>query len=342
VSAGDRRRGRATIGDVASDAGVSVATVSNVLNRPEVVAAPTLERVNLSIARVGFVRNEAARQLRAGGSSLLALLIFDVRNPFWLDIARGVEDVASDAGRMVILCSTDGLVEKSRRYIDLLSRQVVQGMLVPSESPTDEEITAAKATGAHVVAMGLQHAETDVCSVASDDHLGGDLAMTHLLSRGHRRIWHVTGSLQMVQCTARLEGARTALDRFGGAAELTVLEMDAMTVEQGRRAGEQLLTAPEPPTAVFCGNDVLALGIEQVLLRSHLRIPQDVAIVGYDDIELAAAAGVPITSVHQSGYQVGRTAATLLLDEIAAELNGTPHVHQHRMLRPTLTERQST
>ena len=342
MSAKAGRRGRATIGDVAAHAGVSVATVSNVLNRPELVAASTLQRVTLAIQRVGFVRNEAARQLRGGSSSLLALLVFDVRNPFWLDIARGVEDVASKAGRMVILCSTDGSVDKARRYIDLLSQQVVQGMIVPSESPTDDEIITAEATGAHVVAIGLQRGDLDMCSVSSDDRLGGDLAMTHLLSRGHRRIWHVTGSLEMVQCAGRWQGAQDAIARIGGAADITVLQMAGMTVEQGRRAGEQLLTTQDPPTAVFCANDLLALGMEQAIIRSGRRIPQDVAIMGYDDIELAAAAGVPITSVHQSGYTIGRTAGRLLLDEVAAAAVGQPHTHDHRVIQPTLTERLST
>ncbi|MET8976380.1 LacI family DNA-binding transcriptional regulator [Streptomyces sp. NPDC004539] len=326
------------IKDVALRAGVSIATVSNVLNRPERVAPATRERVEHAIDAMGYVPNAAARQLGGSRGSLVGLLLFDVRNPFMTDMARGAEDLLHTAGRAVTLCNTDVRPEKERRYVDLLCQHNAAGLLITPASVSGAWLAGLRERGLHVVLLDNSEALPDVCSVAVDDVAGGDAAVTHLMARGHERIAFVTGPAHMRQSVDRLAGARRALERAGRAADgLQVIHTTAFTVDQGHRAAEQLLTAGARATAVFCANDLLALGVLQTASRARLRVPDDLAIVGYDDIDSAATAGVPLTTVHVDGYALGRAAAELLLDE-----DHPDHTHRRLVFPPHLVERSST
>ena len=327
------------IREVAARAGVSLGTVSNVLNRPHLVAPATRARVEDAIRDLNFVRNDAARQLRTGRGSALGLIVLDVRNPYFTDMARGVEDVASDVGCAVILCNSDESRAKQHSYLDLLLRQQVQGVLVTPVDDAREDLQALRDQGVPVVL--LDHLGTDAgqCSVGCDDVAGGDLALTHLLSCGHDRITFVSGPLTLRQCRDRLAGAEAALARAGRPqAMLSVIEVPSLNVKRGRWAGEQILAGRSSPSAVFCGNDLLALGVLQAAIRAGVRVPQDLAIVGYDDIDFAAAAGVPLTSVHQPSYEMGRAAAKLLLNEARTEEG---HRHEQIRFEPELIERAS-
>lgn len=326
------------IKDVARRAGVSIATVSNVLNRPERVAPPTRERVENAIDVLGYIPNAAARQLGGSRGSIVGLLLFDVRNPFMTDMARGAEDLLHTAGRAVTLCNTDVLPDKEQRYIDLLSQHGAAGILITPASVSRAWLEDLRKRGLRVVLLDNSDVHPDVCSVAVDDIAGGDAAVTHLMARGHECIGFVTGPLHMRQSQDRLTGARRALERAGRpVGALQVIETTAFTVDQGRRAAEQFLTAGERATAVFCANDLLALGVMQTVFRAKLRVPDDIAIIGYDDIDSAATAGVPLTSVHVGGYDLGKAAAELLLDEDRPQ-----HRHERLVFPPRLVERSST
>ena len=327
--------------DVAARAGVALGTVSNVLNRPEMVSERTRRRVLDAIAELGFVRNESARQLRGGTSRTLAYVVLDTRNPFFTDVAAGAQRVADEAGLALFLC--DGGEDRARQhhYLDLLEQQRVEGILITPVQEDDPRIAALAGRGTPVVVVD-RGAGPDQCSVSVDDVLGGDLAVSHLLDTGHRRIAFVGGPRTIGQVADRISGARQALVRAGADAEsLTVLETDRLDVAEGRRAGQRLagLPAARRPTAAFCANDMLALGLLQQAVRLGLRVPDDLAIVGYDDIEFAAAAAVPLTSVAQPRQLLGRTAAELLLDEAR---NPGGHVHQRRVFEPELVVREST
>ncbi|MPY29842.1 LacI family transcriptional regulator [Streptomyces adustus] len=329
-----------TIGikDVALRAGVSIATVSNVLNRPEKVARGTRQRVEDAIDVLGYVPNLAARQLSGSRGSMVGLVVFDVRNPFLTDIARGAEDLLHAEGRTVMLCNTDVLADKEERYLQLLAQQNAAGVLITPADLNSHWLEGLRARGLRVVLLDNAETYPDVCSVAVDDVAGADSAITHLLARGHERIAFITGPMHMRQSKDRLAGSRQALERAGRPAEvLRIVEAGAFTVDQGRRAGEQLLTASERVTAVFCANDLLALGVMQTAFRAKLRVPDDLAIVGYDDIHSAATAGVPLTSVHVGGYDLGKAAAELLLDE-----DRPGHTHRRLVFPPRLVERNST
>jgi LacI family transcriptional regulator len=331
-----------SIREVAAHAGVSVATVSNVLNRPEIVAQQTRDRVNASIRQLGFVRNESARQLRAGRSRTIGLVVLDVANPFFTDVARGVEDEASKAGLAVILCNSDDQERKEKRYLELLEAHRVQGVLITPVAGAGSRLARLQRRGTSVVLVDSRSASRGQCSVAVDDVLGGDLAISHLLATGHDRIAYVSGPPAIRQVADRHEGALRALVRAGMSADdLEIIDAGALNVAGGQKAGADIAALPpgSRPTAVFCANDLMALGVLQEMTRNRIRVPEDVSIIGYDDIDFAAAAAVPLTSVRQPRHQIGSTAARLLLDEAAGD-----GAHQHRQVifEPELVVRQST
>jgi LacI family transcriptional regulator len=328
----------ASIKEVAREAGVSIGTVSNVLNRPDSVAPATRQRVLDAISALGYVRNDSARQLRAGRSRTIALVVLDVANPFFTDVARGAEAAAEQSGAMVIVCNSGEDVARERRHLDQLEEQRVLGVLItPVEDGPDSRVERLINRGMPVVLVDRGSGHPSRCSVAVDDVLGGHLAGTHLLERGHRRIGYIGGPLSIRQVADRHAGIAAAL---GEQAELRVVEMPSLSVAAGRQAASTLSSADpaDRVTAVFCANDLLALGALQELTRRGLRVPDDVAIVGYDDIEFAAAAAVPLSSVRQPREQLGRTAAHLLLEEL-----GDPnHQHRHVVFKPELVVRGST
>ena len=325
--------------DVAAVAGVSIGTVSNVLNRPHLVSEATRLRVQAAIVELGFVRNETARQLRAGSSRTIAYVVLDAANPFFNDVARGVEDVARAEGMVVYLCNSNQDGMREREYLERLREQRVQGVLITPLDPGGQRL--AEVHGGMPVVLVDCHAPDDTqCSVAVDDVLGGELALDHLLDTGHERIAFVGGPMSVQQVRDRYRGARNALERAGGG-ELVPLETEALVVAEGRRVGERLVAMPEEerPTAAFCANDLLALGLLQAAWRIGLSVPGDLAVVGYDDIEFAEAAAVPLTSVRQPRELLGRTAAKLLLEEASDEV---VHTHQQVRFRPELVVRAST
>ncbi|WP_203794631.1 LacI family DNA-binding transcriptional regulator, partial [Actinoplanes derwentensis] len=289
----------ARIEDVATHAGVSVGTVSNVLNRPGAVAATTRDRVLAAITALDYRPNEAARSLAAGRSRTLGLIVPDVTNPFFADLARGAEQIADQRDVVVMLYNSGESTEREQRYFGRLETQRVQGVLV---SPVHEVGTAVDdlvRRGTPVVLLDRGSGKHGLCCVSVDDHTGGDLAARHLIGCGYRSLAYVGGPLSVPQTAARLAGAREVTQ--GAGATLEVIETRAVTVAEGRAAGTAIgvRRAGQRPEAVFCANDLLALGVLQAVTRQGLRVPDDLAIVGYDDIDYAAAAAVPLTSVRQ-------------------------------------------
>jgi LacI family transcriptional regulator len=338
MEAPQRRR---SIRDVAELAGVSVGTVSNVLNKPSLVAEGTRTRVEDAIRSLGFVRNGSARQLRAGTSQAVGAIVLDISNPFFTDVARGVEDRLTEDDRILILASSDEQRSKEERYLRLLEEQGVQGVLV---SPAEADLSwldATRARGTAVVLIDRTSPTTDMCSVSVDDIKGGELAAAHLVEMGHRRIAFVNGPSKIRQCADRRKGVRKALRAAGlpAASSLVEVIVETQNADGGERALDELLDLPEPVTAIACVNDLTALGVLRGLMRRGIRVPEDVAVVGYDDVEFAAVLATPLTSVRQPRYQIGRAAADLLLDETRRD--GT-HRHRQIQFQPELIVRSSS
>ncbi|WP_405097652.1 LacI family DNA-binding transcriptional regulator [Micromonospora sp. NBC_01412] len=330
-----------SIKEVARHASVSLGTVSNVLNRPDMVSPTTRQRVLDAIAALGYVRNDSARQLRAGRSRTVAIVVLDVANPFFTDVARGAERVVEASGGMLVVCNSGEDPARERRQLELLEEQRVRGVLItPVTSGDMPDLDRLAARGIPVVLVDRGAGRPARCSVAVDDVLGGRLAAEHLIERGHRRIAYIGGPLAIRQMADRHDGAAAAIAESDGGVRLRVSATASPTVEQGRHAAAALadLAPAHRPTALLCGNDLLALGALQELTARGLRVPDDVAIVGYDDIDFAAAAAVPLSSVRQPREQLGRTAAQLLLDET----NDPEHRHQHVVFQPELVVRRSS
>jgi LacI family transcriptional regulator len=330
-----------TIRDVAARAGVSVGTVSNVLNARANVTADAADRVRAAIAELGYVRNDAARQLRAGRSRGIGLVVLDVGNPFFAAVARGAERRAAEAGMVVLLGSSEQDANREASYLDLFREQRVNGVLV---SPASEDLSALArltASGIPVTLVDREAPDSGLASVAVDDDEGGYLATAHLLSEGRRRLAYVGGPLGTRQVADRLAGARRAVAEVPGAA-LEVIECAGMTVLHGRAAGEELRARAlaERPDAVFAANDLLAMGVLQALsMLADVRVPDDIALVGYDDIDFAAAAVVPLTSVRQPAELIGWTAVDLVLRQAAGTLATADATVR---FRPELVVRAST
>jgi LacI family transcriptional regulator len=331
----------ASVKDVAARAGVSLGTVSNVLNRPDRVSPETRGRVEQAMRDLGFVRNESARQLRAGRSRTLAYVVLDVRNPFFTDVAEGAERAAEDSGLSLFLCHSDNRASREADYLAHLVEQRVQGILVTPVDPAAPGLADVRRNGTPLVIVDRTREDDKFCSVAVDDVLGGRLAVEHLVERGHTRVAFIGGPDSIGQVRDRLEGARRAWDEAGlPADQLTVVPTSALTVVEGRSAGERVmgLAARLRPTAAFCANDLLALGLLQQLSTAGLSVPGDLAIVGYDDIDYASAAAVPLTSVRQPRQELGRRAAELVMDEA----ENPDHLHQQVVFTPELVARRST
>ncbi|WP_461007087.1 LacI family DNA-binding transcriptional regulator [Streptomyces capparidis] len=329
------------IKDVARHAGVSVGTVSNVINHPDMVSPQTRARVQSAIERLGYVRSESARQLRAGRSRIMALLVLDMGNPFFVDVARGAERAAREAGLGVMVCNSGQDPSEEAEYLALFAEQRVRGVLVTPADTTGRNLAEFRRRDIPFVLVDRAEDAQRGCSVAVDDIAGGALAARHLVSAGHRSIAYVSGPGHLQQVRDRREGALRALAEAGLPPDALVeLPTERLDVAAGRDAGSRLLGLSPAVTAVFCANDLLALGVLQSLFAAGVHVPRDIALVGYDDIEFAAAAAVPLTSVRQPAMTMGRLAAELLLEETGEQ--ASRHRHQNVLLQPELVVRDSS
>ncbi len=330
-----------SIREVAKRAGVSLGTVSNVLNRPEIVAEETRRRVQLAIEEIGFVPNGSARQLRVGKSKHIGLVVLDVANPFFTEVARGVEDLANQAGYVVILCNSDDSAEKESHYLQVLEEQRTQGVLITPVQSDAGYLQRFRQRGIAVVLLDRPSRIKDLCSVSVDDIRGGELATEHLLEQGHKCIAFVHGLLSIRQIADRRRGVLKAIRTAGLDPDRALVDISApaQTIREGEQSVEKLLISTIKPTAVFCANDLLALGVMRALIKRGISIPRDMALVGYDDVEFASVLSTPLTSIRQPKYELGRAAAELLLDEAD---NPTTHQHQHIVYQPELIVRESS
>jgi LacI family transcriptional regulator len=332
---------RATMHDVARTAGVSVGTVSNVLNTPGIVAAATREKVHKAIEEVGFIRNNAARQLRAGKSSAIGLVVLDTANPFFGELARGVEDAATASGHLVILCNSGGSEDRQELHLRLLEEQGVTGILItPAGKRSLERARALRGRGTPMVLLDAHSRKRGECSVAVDNVTGGLLAADHLAQSGHRRIGLVNGPITLEQCADRREGFLAGLSAAGIKLDRgNDVEVESMTISEGFEAVSKILDSPKPPSALFCTNDLLAVGAERAAVLRGLAIPDELAIVGYDDVQFASMSQVPLTSIRQPAYDLGYRATKLLFEEAVPD---GKHRHKHMTFEPELIVREST
>jgi LacI family transcriptional regulator len=326
--------------DVARRAGVSISTVSNAVNHPERVSSDSLRRVQNAIKKLGFVRNEAARQLRHGQSRTLGFVMLDGKNPFFMDIARGAEDRAAEFGLTLTFGDSARDVNRESSYLDLFEQQRVQGVLISPYGDVSEKLSQLADRGIASVLLNRQSADRKFSSVSVDDVAGGRLAIEHLIARGRRRIAFV-GSEETSQFVDRLAGIREVLD-VNPDVQFELIEIAAPHVVDGRIAGAEIASRNNDarPDAIFASNDVVAMGILQGLAMGPrpVRVPNDIALIGYDNIDFAESAVVPLSSVKHPAALIGSTAVDLLINE-----SQDPKLPKQQIVyRPEIVERAST
>lgn len=335
------RRARPSITDVAARAGVAVGTVSNVLNRPGSVSEATRERVQAAIRELAYVPNGVARSLRVGRSTTVGLVVLDIRNPFFTEVARGAEDRLAADGCTLMLASSDDDPVREATYLRLLAEQEVLGLLVVPTSADPTELLEVVERGGRVVVVDAPSPDPALSSVAVDDRAGGALATRHLLDLGHRRIAVLNGVHIIRQCRDRWEGAHAEVEAAGLDPDEVLVEVVLPT--RDARAGDdavtRLLADGALPAALFAVNDLVAIGAQRALRRApDTSLLGRTALVGYDDIDVAAELALPLTSVHQPAYDVGHRATELLL--AAAADPDAPA--QHVLFQPELVVRATS
>ena len=329
-----------SVRDVAQRAGVSVGTVSNVMNRPDKVSPSTIESVQQAIAELGFVRNDAARQLRAGRSRAVGLVILDVVNPFFAELARGAEDQAARAGFSIILGNSDEKAERESDYLDLFEEQRMHGVLISPFGDITARLRRLRDRGIPAVLVDRTTNDESFSSVSVDDVAGGRAAVDHLLATGRHRIAFVGGPMGIRQVTDRLEGSRQAIAAHGNAS-LEVIQTEALSVHEGHAIGEQIASRAkgDRPDAIFAANDLIAVGLLQALyMKGSIVVPDEIALIGYDDISFAEASVVPLSSMRQPSALIGATALDILL----AEADDPTREAVQVVFQPELVVRQST
>jgi LacI family transcriptional regulator len=331
---------RPTISDVAGAAGVSTATVSRVLNGAASVDAQLARRVHDAVAALGYRPSGVARSLRRERTTILCLIISDIRNHFFTDVVRGIEDQASAAGYSLVLCNSDEDLRKEAGYLDLVVAERMAGAIISPASSRDTRLEPLLERGIPVVAMD-RHAERDpVDAVVVDSVAGSREATAHLLASGYRRIACVTGPSHTSTGAARLEGWRRAHADAGLAAD-EALVAHADFREAGGLAAARGLLAPAhgaPPDAFFVANSLMTVGVLAAIEEAGLRVPHDVGVVGFDDPSWARLMHPALTAVDQPTYEMGRTAAELLSRRIA----GGDEPPTTVVLSPTLLVRESS
>ncbi|MGL3149363.1 LacI family DNA-binding transcriptional regulator [Microbacterium sp. A82] len=337
---GPSPRGPVRLRDVAQLAGVATGTVSNTINHPERVHPRTRTLVQDAIRELGFIPNQQARVLMGAASNVIGLVVLDVESPFYMETAHTIERAVRESDHVVMLCNSEGDLDREEALLSMLAAQRVRGVLLAPATPESHADRYLDLPGKLPVVLIDFDGGEHQCSVAVDNFLGGRLAIRHLLDLGHKNIAFIGGSPDLRQFARRAAGARQEMLDAGldPKQHLTEVSVSGIGIRDGQRAAELLLDAGVPD-AIFCGNDMLAFGAYRALVGAGLSVPDDVALVGYDDIDFAKDWIMPLTSIRQPIDDLGQIAAELLLEHSSGD---EQHVHRHVILEPELVVRRSS
>ena len=330
---------RTTLKDLAQECGVDVATASRSLSDAYGVRKETRRKVLAAAARLNYRPNRLAKGLVTGRSHTLALVLSDIRNPFFAELARGAEDAAHKAGYELILCNSDLDPAKQMRYVHSLLEKRVDGILMNSVGGlSDNEREELGRSGGPIVLLNRPPVRVGGFStVLADNYEGGRLAGSYLVGLGHRVMVQLTGSRQHGNLAERGRGFLKALEGAGAATTSFTLRGQHNT-EGAYQMMKPLLGERRDFTAVFTANDAMAFGAIRAIFEAGLRVPEDISVIGFDDVELAGIIRPPLTTIHQPKYEMGWAAVEVLLRHAERPETWTP---EHRLMEVKLIERES-
>lgn len=328
----------ATMKDVARLAGVSTSTVSHVINKNRFVSESIADKVNAAVEQLNYAPSALARSLKLNQTRTIGMLLTASSNPFYSEVVRGVERSCYERGYSLILCNTDGDAERMNRSLETLLQKRVDGLLIMcTENHRPSKDAISRYPSLPIVMMDWSPFEGSIDVIQDNALLGGEMATDYLIRHGYSRIACITGPLDKTTAQERLNGYRQSMKKAG----LEILPGYEVSSDfefgGGLVAMEQLLMLPEPPHAVFASNDAMAVGVYQALYQRGLRVPDDVAVVGYDDIQLAQYLMPPLTTIHQPKDSLGELAVDALLHRLQ-EPESEPQV---LVLTPELVVRHS-
>ena len=329
-----------TIKDVANRAHVTPALVSRVFNNDEtlLIKDETRKAIVDAIRELDYRPNSIARSLRLKRSRTVGVLIADIMNPFFTEIIKGVQQAANKAGYNIILCNTNDSAEECKRYIEVLSAQMVEGVILGAGYVSDEEIRLLDRTNTKYVLLNRIASEEIAPFVRSNDSEGMRMAVLHLLKLGHTKIAHLSGPLFADTALRRLQGYRKALMEADILYNPDYVMETKYDEESGYRACKKLLRLEDRPTAICAGNDMVAIGAMRAIKEKGLSIPRDISLVGYNDIWVASKLEPPLTTVNTPLLEMGEKAFRLLMKVLKNEENETGSI----VIEPHLVVREST
>lgn len=305
-----------TIKQVAARAGVSSATVSHVINGTRYVSETVREQVQKAMDELGYRPNALARSLRSGITHTLGLILPDSANPFFAEVGHSIETAAFEAGYSVILCNTENDFEKESLYMDVLTKKQVDGIIFVTTGERSDSLKNLVEMKIPTVVMDRDFPGLELDVVLADNLQGGVLATQHLISLGHKRIGCIAGPSSINPSSRRLAGYRRALQAAGLVVEPELITNGDFHPESGWEVGHAMLSKQNAPTAIFACNDLMAMGALRAATELGLRVPDDLALVGYDDIELASYTNPPLTTIKQPKSEMGLAVLNFLLSRI--------------------------
>jgi len=327
-----------TIKDIAQIAGVSPSTVSRALNDSPLIREETKARIREIAAALGYERNELARGLVKGASGALGLLVPDITNPFFAEITKGVEEVARERGFGVVLCTTENEPAREEEYIKLLRRKRVDGLVIATATLDDPHLLELQRFRIPFVLVSRLAEKVEAPFVVVDDRKGGRLAVEHLVSLGHKKIGFIGGPANVHSSLERMQAYREVLAEYKLPFHRRWVTFASFTQEAGRTIGKAMLSAKDRPTAIFAANDLIALGVMEAAEELGLRIPEDLSLVGYNNIAYAALPRIQLTTVAQPMREMGRIAAEFVIEV----LEGKREPRLSLRLEPVLIVRRTT
>lgn len=307
-----------TLKDVAKLAGVSSATVSRVINDANYVSHDVRARVNKALDELKYSPNRVARRLRVkeGGRKLLGLLVPDIQNPFYVDVIRGVEEIVYSNNYAVFICNFSQDYKKEKAYLDIMKAEGIDGLIVAPYHEEDKMVVSLVKEGLPIVCVdrGLSQVEVDL--VVVDNESGAYKAVKHLIQLGHKRIGYVGGLYAIPTSRHRRDGYIKALEEHGIDVDESLIKFGDSKRESGQQMVREFLDMDVPPTALFTGNNVITLGGLEVIHSRGIRIPEEIALVGFDDMYWSNSLNPPLTAVLQSGYEIGKQATSMLFKRL--------------------------